>query len=107
MANEEIKQVSDQLQELKKLVMAGSKNVLSVNDLHLLSGLSKSHIYKLVCKRKIPHYKSEGGKITYFRKDEVENWLCAFKVPTASEVERAAVAHCVNNPIEKGGIYAG
>lgn len=104
---EDTKLLSDQLQELKALVTAGSKNVLSVNDLHLLSGLSKSHIYKLVCKRRIPHYKSEGGKITYFRKDEVENWLCAIRVPTATETERAAVAHCVNNPIGKGGAYAG
>ncbi len=101
MAEEQIKQVTDQLQELKALVTAGSKNVLSVNDLHLLSGLSKSHIYKLICSRKIPHYRSEGGKLVYFRKDEVESWLCAIKVPTAAESERAAVAHCVNNPIGK------
>ena len=75
----------------------GAKNVLSVAELSLLTGLSKSHIYKLICSKKIPHYKSEGGKLVFFKKDEVENWLCALKVPTAKEVEQAAIAHCVTS----------
>jgi excisionase family DNA binding protein len=96
-------ELTNQLQELKQLTLLGAKNVLSVADLSLLTGLSKSHIYKLICSKKIPHYKSEGGKLVFFRKDEVENWLCALKVPTATEVEQAAINHCVTN--KAGGNY--
>lgn len=92
--NEEI---SKQLNELKQLALLGAKNVLSVAELSLLTGLSKSHIYKLICLKKIPHYKSEGGKLVFFKKDEVENWLCALKVPTVTETEQAAISHCLTN----------
>ena len=88
---------SKQLNELKQLALLGAKNVLSVAELSLLTGLSKSHIYKLICSKKIPHYKSEGGKLVFFKKDEVENWLCALKVPTATETEQQAISHCVTN----------
>lgn len=94
-------ELTNQLQEIKQLALLGAKNVLSVADLSLLCGLSKSHIYKLICSKKIPHYKSEGGKLVFFKKDEIENWLCFLKVPTATETEQAAISHCVTN--KKGG----
>ena len=97
----EMNEVLEQLQELKQLATIGAKNALNMNDVALLTGLSKSHLYKLVCQHKIPHYKSEGGKLTYFNKQEIEGWLLAHRVPTDAEVEQRAVAYCVSN--EKGG----
>lgn len=85
------------MQELKQLAVLGAKNVLNMDDVCLLSGLSKSHLYKLVWSKKIPYYKSEGGKITYFNKQEIENWLMAYRVPTAAETEQAAINHCVTS----------
>lgn len=73
--------------ELQKLTIALNKNVLTVDELAMLSGLTKGYIYNLVHYKKIPHYKSEGGKLTYFKKDEVEKWLCAKYVPTQAETE--------------------
>ncbi len=87
--------------ELQKLTIALNKNVLTVEELAMLSGLTKGYIYNLVHYKKIPHYKSEGGKLTYFKKDEVENWLCAKRVPTQTETEQKAVAYCVTN--KRGG----
>ena len=94
-------EVLAQIQELKSLTLLGAKTALNMNDVALLTGLSKSHIYKLVCSRKIPHYKSEGGKLTYFNKNEVEKWLLAHRVPTDEETEQAAINYCVTN--RKGG----
>lgn len=92
-----MEEVLNQLQELKQLAVLGAKNVLNMDDVCLLSGLSKSHLYKLVWSKRIPYYKSEGGKMTYFNKQEIENWLMAYRVPTAAESEQAAINHCVTS----------
>lgn len=90
-------EVLEQLQELKQLAVLGAKKALTVPDVCLLTGLSKSHIYKLVWSKKIPYYKSEGGKMTYFDKQEIESWLLAYRVPTEAEIEQKAIAHCVTS----------
>ncbi len=87
--------VLKQLQELKQLAVLGAKTALTMNDVCLLTGLSKSHLYKLVWSKKIPYYKSEGGKLTYFNKQEIEKWLLAYRVPTEAEFEQRAINHCV------------
>ena len=76
-----------ELQELKKLTLLGVKKALSMGDCAILTGLSKSHIYKLVMNKKIPYWKSEGGKITYFDKQEIEAWLLRHRVKTTAEIE--------------------
>jgi len=95
-----MKEVLRQLQELKQLAIMQNKNVLTVSDLALLSGLSKSHIYKLVCAKRIPYYKNEGGKLTFFKKAEIEEWLCAYRVATRLENEQKALAY--NSQQERG-----
>ncbi len=96
-------QLSDQLNEIRSLVVATGKSVLTVKDLSLLTGLSKSTIYKLTSLRQIPHYKSEGGKITYFKRDEIEKWMCATKIPTNDEVKADAVAFALSHSLREGG----
>jgi predicted DNA-binding transcriptional regulator AlpA len=95
-------EVLEQLQELKQLALLGAKNVLTMNDVALITGLSKSHLYKLVCYKKIPYYKGEGDKITYFKKQEIEDWCLKCRVATNEETEQAAIAYCVANN-KKGG----
>ena len=95
-------EIIERLEELKQLAVLGAKNVLSMNDVCLLTGLSKSHLYKLVCSKKIPYYKAaEGGKMTYFNKQEIENWLMAYRVPTEAEQEQKAIAYCVTTNPQK------
>jgi excisionase family DNA binding protein len=82
-----------ELQELKNLALLSAKQALTMNDVSLLTGLSKSHIYKLTCSKKIPYYKSQGGKLTYFDKDELNKWLLQHRVKTSDEVEQEAETH--------------
>jgi excisionase family DNA binding protein len=89
------KQIFNELQELKNLTLLGAKKALTMSDTALLTGLSKSHLYKLVCYKKIPHYKSDGGKLTYFDKSEVEAWCLKNRVKTADELETEAATYCV------------
>ena len=50
------------------------KNVLSIDDVVMLTGLSKSHVYKLTSSRQLPFYKPN-GKLMYFDKKEIEEIL--------------------------------
>ena len=93
--------ILNELQELKKLTVLGTKQALTMGDASLLTGLSKSHLYKLVMYKKIPYYKSDGGKLTYFDKDELNGWCLKHRVKTNDEVEQEAVNHCVIG--KKGG----
>ena len=85
----------DELQEIKKLTVLGAKKVLTMSDTALLTGLSKSHLYKLCCAKKIPHWKSEGGKFTYFDKSEVEAWQLKHRIKTVDELETEAANYIV------------
>jgi excisionase family DNA binding protein len=96
------KEFLNELQELKNLTLLGVKKVLTMTDASLLTGLSKSHLYKLVCFKKIPHYKSQGGKLTYFDKSELEAWQLQHRVKTDDEVEQEAATYCVTKA-KKGG----
>lgn len=72
-------------EELRRLTITLNKNVLTVDELCMLSGLTRGYVYNLVSKKKIPHYKSSGGKLTFFKRKEIENWLCAKQVPVVQE----------------------
>ena len=94
--------VLSELQEIKKLTVLGAKKALTMSDCALLTGLSKSHLYKLVCGKQIPYYKSSGGKLTYFDKSEVESWQLQHRVKTSSELETEAAMYVVTG--KKGGV---
>jgi excisionase family DNA binding protein len=87
--------ILNELQELKQLTLLGVKKALSMSDCALLTGLSKSHIYKLVMNKKIPYWKSSGGKLTFFDKQEIESWLLQHRVKTADEIETEAANYVV------------
>ena len=52
----------------------GEKRVLNFKEVCDYTGFSASHLYKLTSARKIPHY-SPGGKMLFFKLEELENWL--------------------------------
>lgn len=84
-------QILDELRQLKQLAMLQVKEALTMDDICTITGLSKAYIYRLVCERKIPFYKSSGGGRTYFKKSEIESWLLANKYNSIEETERGAI----------------
>jgi len=81
------------LQELRKIkdaALLAAKPILTMDDAAAFMGVTKNNLYKLVSARRIPHYKSEGGKFTYFKRAELEQWLTAVRVPTNDELESKA-----------------
>ena len=51
-----------ELQEIKNLTLLGAKQALTMNDAALFTGLSKSHLYKLVCFRDIPSWMQQNDR---------------------------------------------
>lgn len=74
MAEKEYKELTERLDRLESLLLAGTKEVLTLDECSIFTGYSKNHLYRLTSQRAIPFYKPMGGTI-YFRKSEIENWL--------------------------------
>lgn len=55
------------------------KKVLTLQECADFSGISISHLYKLTATNNIPHYKPN-GKMVYFDRVEIENYLLTNKV---------------------------
>jgi len=77
-----------------------SKTVLNLDEACTLTGLSKSHIYKLTCWGKIPYYKQ--AKHLYFDRAELETWLKTNRSKTSDELEKDASTYVTLN--RKGGV---
>ncbi|MDR0558601.1 MAG: helix-turn-helix domain-containing protein [Prevotellaceae bacterium] len=102
---QELKNLTEKgFKKLESLTLLGAKKVLTMNDASLLTGLSKSCLYKLVCTKKIPYYKGQGGKLTYFNKDEIQEWLLHTRVKPASEIETEVANYAVTGNRSKKGV---
>lgn len=89
--SEEIKQ---QLDRIEQYSLLAAKNVLCFDDVALLTGFSKSHLYKLTCSRQIPHYKPNGKQL-YFDRKEIEDWMKQNRITTDEEIEQKATNYLV------------
>ena len=78
------------------LSMAGlsTKKVLSFEEAHVFTGISKSYLYKLTSTQRIPHFKPS-GKLLYFDREELERWLTQHRVSTTDEIESKAQTFCM------------
>jgi predicted DNA-binding transcriptional regulator AlpA len=63
--------------------------------IHFVQVKSIPDLYNLVCAKKIPYYKSQGGKLTYFDKSEVEAWQLQCRVKPTYEIEQEAANYNV------------
>lgn len=83
--------VIDRIDILTSAVLS-NKQTLSIDEAAAYTGLSISYIYKLTSTQEIPHYKPR-GKMIYFDRSELEEWLRQGKVSSHQEIERKAISH--------------
>ena len=92
---------TDELQKLADLITANleifNKEVLTSSEAAKYMGVSMSYLYKLTADQKVPHYKP-GGKMCYFNRAELEQWLQSNRVATGAEIAQKAQNYC-----RKGG----
>lgn len=91
---EDMKQVADLI---TANIINCKKEVLTSDEAAKYMGISKSYLYKLTMRGEIPHYKPM-GKMCYFNRAELEDWLQRNRVSSNIEISQQAAAYCV-----KGG----
>ena len=74
-----------------------AKEVLTLEEASKFLGLSKSYLYKMTMNNTIPYYKPN-GKLCYFNRTELEQWMQSNRIATAEEMADEA-----NKIIMKGG----
>lgn len=93
--------MNEELNKLADLITANiifcTKEVLTTEEAAQYLGISKSYLYKLTMKMQIPHYKPM-GKMCYFNRVELQNWVLSKRIATTDEVSQQAQTYCM-----KGG----
>lgn len=73
----------DRLERIESLCRQ-NKETMTVDDVAIYTGLSKSTLYKYTSMNLIPYYSPSGKKI-YFVKKELDEWLTTNRSSTTSE----------------------
>ena len=90
--------LSEKISDIEKRLLITNKEVLTLDEVAIYTGLSKSHIYKLCSTNDIPFYKPS-GKLNYFNRVEIENWLQQNRVQTNKEIEQKATDYLTAKPL--------
>lgn len=98
--SQKLSTMEEKLDQILAYSLLAAKNVLTIEDTSLLTGLSKSTLYSMTCKRQIPYYKR--AKMIYFDRSEIEAWMKQNRIATQQETERNAIAYVVTGK-QKGG----
>ena len=89
-----IKTMPEDLRQVADLISANiistQKEVLTSDEAARYLGVSKSCLYKWTMSRQIPHYKSPTGKMCFFNRKEIEDWMQSNRVATDEELEQQA-----------------
>lgn len=96
-------EIKEQLNRIEAAAL-GQKAVLTFKEGALYSGISESDLYKKTSLRKVPHFKPR-GKMIYFDRAELDQWLLQNRITTTDEIEAQAqtysatkiVGGCRNN----------
>lgn len=83
------------LAKIEQYTLLAAKQVLTADDVVLLTGLKKSYLYKLTAMRQIPHYKPN-GKCIFFDRSEIEQWQKQHRIATELECEQGAIKHALS-----------
>lgn len=86
--DEAVKNAIQNLKCTKSVDQTVQNEILNLNEASKLMHLSKSTIYGLVCKRKIPYFKQ--GKILRFKRSELFAWIEFGRKKTVIEIESDA-----------------
>lgn len=90
--------LKERFEYLERITLLGAKEVLTIEDVCLYTGLAKSHIYRLTSEKLIPYYKPQ-GKVIFFDKKEIEQWCLQNRIGTIQEAEQKAIAYTTRKEV--------
>lgn len=76
--------IEKQNETLLKQNLISQKEILTAEEVAAYTGLKVRYIHNLVSLQAIPHYKPR-GKMLYFKKEEINNWLLKGRVDIKEE----------------------
>lgn len=85
--------------KLLSVFKTSEKPMLTTKEAAQYMGVSMSYLYKLTMLNQIPHYKPT-GKLCFFNRLEIDEWLQRNRVSTDAELNQKAQAFCM----KKGGV---
>ncbi len=92
-------QILEKLATIEKMLAEQAlavKSIFTFQEACLFLNVSTSHLYKLTSGMQIPHF-CPNGKILYFKKEELENWMLQNRRFTKSEIAEKAAAYVTLN----------
>ena len=89
-----MRELLERLEAIERNTLLGAKQVLTRSDVAILTGLTTATIYKLTTERRIPHYKPN-GRLLYFDRKEIEEWMKQNRVGTTQEAERETAKYLI------------
>lgn len=87
--------ILERLDRLEKLLI-GQKEVLTFDEACDYTGISRGYLCKLTSSGNIPHSKPN-GKMLFFEKKKLVDWLLQNKRKGRYELEAEALAHTLRN----------
>lgn len=91
---ERLDAMQEAINKTQKIAVLAGKAMLTIDDVCLLTGLSKPHIYRLTCTHTLPYYRPN-GKLIYFDRKEIENYMRSNRVDCVSDAESMASKYIV------------
>jgi excisionase family DNA binding protein len=70
-------------------LMLTSKEVLTADEAAKYMGMAKSYLYKLIMRGQLAYYKPS-GKMVFFKRTELEQWLLSNRYATTEEINERA-----------------
>jgi len=87
--------LEERLDRIERLLVS-NKKVLSFDEASDYTGISRSYLYKLTSSGCIP-FSKPNGKIIFFSKEKLDNWLLQNKSKSTTEIEKEALSYTFNN----------
>ena len=78
-----LEDISARLERLERMA-ALSKNVLTVDEVALLTGYTVKYLRQLIARHELTYYRR--GNRLYFNRSEVENWMMGQRIPSNEEI---------------------
>lgn len=87
--------LEERLERIERL-MSSNKEVLTFEETCEYMGVSRSFLYKLTSRGRIPHSKPN-GKMIFFEKKKLNLWLLQNKRKSKAEIEVEALRYSLRN----------
>ncbi len=100
---EPVENILERMDLLEKSIYS-TKQVFTFQDACMYIGVSDSMLYKLTANKEIPHYKPR-GKMIYFAKEELDEWLLQNHELAADNAMRMATEAAATQPFLKQRRY--